>query len=504
MKEGNSTNTSTGLGEADARPEMEPSLWSLSRPGARGVRPAPSQLGEGASRIPSHLCRNRSLGLPELSELETVRHFTHLSQLSRGVDTHFYPLGSCTMKYNPKVMDRVPALQGFSDLHPLTDEEGMQGYLEALWTLAELLKEVLGMDAVTLAPAAGAHGELTGILLARKYFESRNEPGRTEILVPDSAHGTNPASASMGGFTVRTVPSNSSGHIDLALLDGALSDRTALVMITAPSTLGLFEEELSEVVRKVRAKGALLYMDGANMNAFLGVLRPGDLGFDIVHINTHKTLATPHGGGGPGSGPVGVKGFLAPFLPNPRIVRKEDRFSLEESPESVGKIRSFLGSSGVLLRALAYMRMLGEEGLRRVALYALLNANYLRKRLEGVLPGTGEGLCTHEFVLSARTLEKNGIRAIDLAKALLDCGYYAPTVYFPLIVPEALMIEPTECESRSMLDRFADDFIRVVGLSRTDPDALHRAPSKTPVSRPDEVRAARDPVLVDPFRDRIH
>lgn len=504
MKEGGLPITSNDdLVKTETRPEMEPSLWRLSRPGARGVRPVPFPVEGETSGLASHLCRKRSLGLPELSELETVRHFTHLSQLSRGVDTHFYPLGSCTMKYNPKVMDRVPALPGFSDLHPLTDVEGMQGFLEALWTLSELLKEVLGMDAVTLAPAAGAHGELTGILLARKYFESRNESMRTEILVPDSAHGTNPASASMGGFTVRTVPSNSSGHIDLLALDAALSERTALVMMTAPSTLGLFEEELSEVVRKVRSKGALLYMDGANMNAFLGVLRPGDLGFDIVHINTHKTLATPHGGGGPGSGPVGVKEFLAPFLPNPRIVRNQDHFSLEESMESVGKIRSFLGSSGVLLRALAYMRMLGQEGMRRVALYALLNANYLRKRLEGVLPGMGEGLCTHEFVLSARTLEKDGIRAIDLAKALLDAGYYAPTVYFPLIVPEALMIEPTECESRSMLDRFAEDFIRVVGLSRTDPDALHRAPCKTPVSRPDEVRAARDPILVDPFRDSL-
>ena len=501
MKEASVVSPSGASGTAGTRPEMEPSLWSLSRSGARGVRPVSTPVPGDPTGLPPHLLRERPLGLPELSELETVRHFTHLSHLSRGVDTHFYPLGSCTMKYNPKVMDRVPALSGFSDLHPLTDEEGMQGFLEALWTLSELLKEVLGMDAVTLAPAAGAHGELTGILLARKYFGSRNESHRTEILVPDSAHGTNPASAAMGGFTVRTVPSNPSGHIDLEALDKTLSDRTALVMITAPSTLGLFEEELSEVVRRVRAKGALLYMDGANMNAFLGVLRPGDLGFDIVHINTHKTLATPHGGGGPGSGPVGVKAFLAPFLPNPRVVRSGDRFHVEESLDSVGRIRSFLGSSGVLLRALAYMRMLGEDGLRKVALYALLNANYLRKKLEGVLPGTGEGLCTHEFVLSARSLEKSGIHAIDLAKALLDAGYYAPTVYFPLIVPEALMIEPTECESRAMLDRFAEDFIRIVGLSRTDPDALHHAPSRTPVSRPDEVRAARDPILADPLRD---
>ena len=486
----------TGDEKPNNRPGMEPSIWEISRPGARGVRPVSRPVE--VTDLPPSLCRKSPAGLPELSELEAVRHFTRLSQLSRGVDTHFYPLGSCTMKYNPKVMDRVPALSGFQDLHPLTDEEGMQGYLEALWTFSELLKEVLGMDAITLAPAAGAHGELTGILLARKYFEKKGETFRTEILVPDSAHGTNPASASMGGFTVRTIVSKPSGHIDLDALTEVLSERTALVMITAPSTLGLFEEELPEVVRRVKAAGALLYMDGANMNAFLGVLRPGDLGFDIVHINTHKTLATPHGGGGPGSGPVGVRSHLAPFLPNPRIVRSGKTFTVADQPDSIGRIRSFHGSSGVLLRALAYLRMLGQDGLRRVSLYALLNANYLRKKLEGLLPGTGEGLCTHEFVLSARSLEKKGVRAIDLAKGILDAGYYAPTIYFPLIVPEALMIEPTECESRATLDRFADDLTRLVRLAETDPGKLLRAPESTPVSRPDEVKAAREPVLVDP------
>ncbi len=485
------------------RPAMEPSLWKLSREQARGVRPV-QDVPEGAVKdLPSEVLRKISLGLPEISELETIRHFTRLSQLSRGVDTHFYPLGSCTMKYNPKVMDRVPALPGFFDLHPRTDEFAMQGFLGALWDLSELLKEVLGMDAVTLAPAAGAHGELTGILMARSYFRAKGETGRREILVPDSAHGTNPASAAMGGFTVRSVPSNGSGHIDLEALEQALSNQTAMVMMTAPSTLGLFEEELGEVVRRVRSRGALLYMDGANMNAFLGVLRPGDLGFDIVHINTHKTLATPHGGGGPGSGPVGVKAFLEPYLPNPRIVREGKEFRMVDRPESIGSIRSFVGSSGVLLRALAYMRMLGKHGLRRVALYALLNANYLKKKLEDVLPVTGEGLCAHEFVLSAKVLEKEGVRAIDIAKALLDEGYYAPTVYFPLIVPEALMIEPTECESRTTLDGFARDFRRIVERARSSPDELHESPSKTPVGRPDEVRAARDPILTDPLRPSL-
>lgn len=494
----------SGFMDSSSRPAMEPSVWQLSRERARGVRPV-SMVPEGATAdLPSSVLRQIPLGLPEVSELETVRHFTRLSQLSRGVDTHFYPLGSCTMKYNPKVMDRVPALPGLSDLHPRTDEFAMQGFLESLWTLSELLKELLGMDAVTLAPAAGAHGELTGILVARRYFQEKGETARKEILVPDSAHGTNPASAAMGGFTVRSIPSGASGHIDLDALDQALSERTAMVMMTAPSTLGLFEEELGEVVRRVRASGALLYMDGANMNAFLGVLRPGDLGFDIVHINTHKTLATPHGGGGPGAGPVGVKAFLEPYLPAPRIVRGDGTFRIEKDSRSIGPIRSFMGSSGVLLRALAYLRMLGKDGLRRVALYALLNANYLRKKLEGVLPVTGEGLCAHEFVLSAKTLEKEGIRAIDIAKALLDAGYYAPTVYFPLIVPEALMIEPTECESRTTLDGFARDFRRIVERARMSPDELHGSPKKTPVGRPDEVRAARDPVLTDPFRPPLY
>jgi glycine dehydrogenase subunit 2 len=496
------TSPATGHSSSDfpIRPAMEPSLWKLSREQARGVRPVQDVPEGGVEDLPFSALRQIPLGLPEISELETIRHFTRLSHLSRGVDTHFYPLGSCTMKYNPKVMDRVPALPGFFDLHPRTDEFAMQGFLGALWDLSELLKEILGMDAVTLAPAAGAHGELTGILLARRYFQARGETGRREILVPDSAHGTNPASAAMGGFTVR---SNASGHIDLDALDCALSDKTAMVMMTAPSTLGLFEEELGELVRRVRSRGALLYMDGANMNAFLGVLRPGDLGFDIVHINTHKTLATPHGGGGPGSGPVGVKAFLEPYLPNPRIVREDKGFRMVDNPESIGPIRSFMGSSGVLLRALAYIRMLGKNGLRRVALYALLNANYLKKKLEDVLPVTGEGLCAHEFVLSAKVLEKEGVRAIDIAKALLDAGYYAPTVYFPLIVPEALMVEPTECESRSTLDGFARDFRRIVERARTSPDELHKSPSKTPVGRPDEVRAARDPILTDPFRPSL-
>ncbi len=483
------------------RPEMIPTLWERSRPGARGVRP-PVVAATRDRELPSSLLRQTGPDLPCLSELEVVRHFTGLSHLSRGVDTHFIPLGSCTMKYNPKVSDKVASLPGFADLHPRTDPEGMEGLIEAMGLLSDLLKSLLGMDAVTLAPAAGAHGELTGILIARKYFESRNEPARKVILVPDSAHGTNPASASMGGMVVSSVVSKPSGHIDTEALSRALSPETAMVMITAPSTLGLFEEELSEVVRLVHDAGALVYMDGANMNAFLGVLKPGDLGFDIVHINTHKTLATPHGGGGPGSGPVGVKAHLAPFLPPPILESSNGRYHFGAVREdcTIGPVRSFLGSVGVLLRALSYLLLLGREGLPKVALYSLLNANYLKSRLEGVLPGEGPGLCAHEFVLSAKPLAASGVHAQDLAKALLDAGYYAPTIHFPLIVPEALMIEPTECESKEMLDRFADDLTRIVEWARRDPRGVLSSPVRTPVSRPDEVLAARDPVLKEPSR----
>lgn len=480
------------------RPPMEPTLWQKSRPGARGVFPPGVSPETLEGRFPERLRRKAPLSLPELSELDVVRHFTRLSHLNRGVDTHFYPLGSCTMKYNPKIMDRIAEIAGFRDLHPRSESEGMQGLLEVLHTLEDSLGHLLGMEAVTLAPAAGAHGELTGILIARRYFESKGDRNRTEILIPDSAHGTNPASAAMGGFTVRVLPSGSDGGVDLAHLAESLSEKTALVMMTVPSTLGVFEKDLLKMVEMVKASGALLYMDGANFNAFIGLLRPGDLGFDIVHINTHKTLATPHGGGGPGSGPVGVKAHLAPFLPSPRIRKEGDRYSLVSPETSIGPIRSFIGSSLVLLRALGYLRMLGGEGLRRVALYALLNANYLRARLSGTLPRTGSGLCAHEFVLSAKELGAEGLHASDLAKEILDAGYYAPTISFPLIVPEALMIEPTETESKETLDRFAEDFRRIVEIARSNPERIKGAPRRTPIARPDEVAAARDPVLTDP------
>jgi glycine dehydrogenase subunit 2 len=477
---------------------MESTLWQKSRPGKRGVLPPGEDPEHCMAGFPKNALRTLPLSLPELSELDVVRHFTRLSQLNRGVDTHFYPLGSCTMKYNPKVMDRIPEIPGLRDLHPRMDEDGMQGLLSLLHECEEVLESLLGMDAVTLAPAAGAHGELTGILVARRYFESRNEKKRTEILIPDSAHGTNPASAAMGGFTVHVLPSGPDGGVELIRLEEALSDRTALVMMTVPSTLGIFEKDLSRMVSLVKSAGALLYMDGANFNAFMGVLRPGDLGFDIVHINTHKTLATPHGGGGPGAGPVGVRSHLAPFLPTPRIKKDGERFSLEYPASSIGPIRSFIGSAMVLLRALGYVKMLGRTGVRRVALYALLNANYLRSLLDGVLPRTGTGLCAHEFVLSSKELASEGLHASDLAKEILDAGYYAPTISFPLIVPEALMVEPTETESKSTLDRFAEDFRQIVEMAKKNPDRVKGAPRLTPVARPDEVLAAREPVLTDP------
>ena len=480
------------------RPPMEPTLWEKSRRGAKGVCSPGTDPQAVAIKIPAQLLRSEPPSLPELSELEVVRHFTRLSHLSRGVDTHFYPLGSCTMKYNPKVMDRIPEIPGFRDLHPRMDSEGMQGLLEALSICEESLASLMGMDAVTLAPAAGAHGELAGILIARRYFESKKDRTRTEILIPDSAHGTNPASAAMGGFSVRVVASGPDGGVDLDSLRDALSERTAMVMMTVPNTLGLFEKNLKEMIALVRSAGALLYMDGANFNAFMGVLRPGDLGFDIVHINTHKTLATPHGGGGPGSGPVGVTRELAPFLPSPRVIKEEGRYRLASPEGSIGPLRSFIGSTLVLLRALGYMKMLGKSGLRDVSLYALLNANYLRVLLDGVLPRKGEGLCAHEFVLSAKEFSNHGLHASDVAKEILDAGYYAPTVSFPLIVPEALMVEPTETESKETLDRFARDFRTICEKARRSPEALKGAPRRTPVSRPDEVGAARDPILTDP------
>ena len=480
------------------RPPMEPTLWEKSRRGAKGVCSPGTDPQAVAIKIPAQLLRSEPPSLPELSELEVVRHFTRLSHLSRGVDTHFYPLGSCTMKYNPKVMDRIPEIPGFRDLHPRMDSEGMQGLLEALSICEESLASLMGMDAVTLAPAAGAHGELAGILIARRYFDSKKDQTRTEILIPDSAHGTNPASAAMGGFSVRVVASGPDGGVDLDSLRDALSERTAMVMMTVPNTLGLFEKNLKEMIALVRSAGALLYMDGANFNAFMGVLRPGDLGFDIVHINTHKTLATPHGGGGPGSGPVGVTRELAPFLPSPRVIKEEGRYRLASPEGSIGPLRSFIGSTLVLLRALGYMKMLGKSGLRDVSLYALLNANYLRVLLDGVLPRKGEGLCAHEFVLSAKEFSNHGLHASDVAKEILDAGYYAPTVSFPLIVPEALMVEPTETESKETLDRFARDFRTICEKARRSPEALKGAPRRTPVSRPDEVGAARDPILTDP------
>ncbi|MFP4071588.1 MAG: aminomethyl-transferring glycine dehydrogenase subunit GcvPB, partial [Desulfovibrionales bacterium] len=446
--------------------------------------------------LPESLRRATPPGLPELSELDVVRHFTRLSRMNFGVDSNFYPLGSCTMKYNPKFMEEIAALPGFTRLHPLIPQlrgAGLhtQGALEVLFETEQLLCEITGMEAFTHQPLAGAHGELTGVMLIAAYHRDRNNH-KTKIIVPDSAHGTNPASAAIGGYEVVSIESVN-GIIDPKVLAGVLDEETAAVMMTCPNTLGLFEDHLEEIVRMVHEVDALLYYDGANLNAILGKMRVGDAGFDVVHLNLHKTFGTPHGGGGPGSGPVGVSARLEPYLPISRVVKLEDgQFFLNyDYPKTIGYVAPFYGNFGVVLKAYAYILRLGREGLIRVSENAVLAANYLRKRLEDHLEIPYNRTCMHEFVASAAKQAQNGVRALDIAKALLDRGYHAPTVYFPLIVKECLMLEPTETENKETLDRFVDDLIEIVALAETDPAAVQAAPQNTPVSRLDEVTAAR-------------
>ncbi|RKQ88760.1 aminomethyl-transferring glycine dehydrogenase subunit GcvPB [Brockia lithotrophica] len=475
-------------------------IFERSVPGRRAIEflDAPS-FADVPLDIPEAYVRKAPPELPEVSELEVVRHYTALSQRNFGVDTGFYPLGSCTMKYNPRILEVVASFEGFRDLHPNAPEELVQGALAVLAGLERNLREILGMDAVSLLPAAGSHGELLGLMLVRAYFAERGEQ-RDVVLVPDSAHGTNPASAAMAGFRAVTLPSNSRGRLDLEALRRALAEhegRVAALMLTNPNTLGLFEDQILEIAERVHEAGALLYMDGANLNALLGVARPGDMGFDIVHVNVHKTLGTPHGGGGPGAGPVGVKGFLADYLPVPRVVRDGERFTLvEEAPKSVGRIRSFAGSFGVLVKAYAYILLHGPEGLRRVAERAVLNANYLFSLLKDTFAAPYPGPVMHEFVLSGKNVKaETGVRTLDVAKRLLDYGFHPPTIYFPLIVEEALMIEPTETEAKETLDAFAAALRAIVDEARRDPERVRSAPHTTPVGRLDDVKAARRPVL---------
>lgn len=446
--------------------------------------------------LPEGLVRRTKLDLPELSEVDLIRHYTGLSRRNHGVDSGFYPLGSCTMKYNPKRNETWARLPGLSLLHPYQPEATVQGALHLLYDLQQFLAEITGMDAVSLQPAAGAAGEWTGLMMIRAYHESRGEK-RTKVIVPDSAHGTNPASAAAAGFQTITIRSAPDGGVDLDALRAACGPDTAALMLTNPSTLGLFEERIVDIARIVHEAGGLLYYDGANANAILGYARPGDMGFDVVHLNLHKTFSTPHGGGGPGAGPVGVKAALRPYLPVPVVGRRSDGtyFLDADIPQSIGKVKGYYGNFGVLTRAYAYIRTLGPDGLKRVAEDAVLNANYLRVRLSKGYEVPYDRLSKHEFVLSARHFKPYGVRTLDIAKRILDFGYHPPTVYFPLNVEEALMIEPTESESKETLDAFADALLQIAREATETPEVVKGAPHETVIDRLDEVQAARSPVL---------
>jgi glycine dehydrogenase subunit 2 len=469
-------------------------IYEKSRPGRRaGKVPVPDL---PVPEVPSGLRRARPPRLPEVPENEIVRHFTALADRNFGIDTGFYPLGSCTMKHNPRVNERVVALPGFRDLHPLQEDEAAQGALELMWRLQEILAEVAGLPGVTIQPAAGSQGELTGLMLMRAYFDDRGEHDRRVIITADTAHGTNPASVTMAGFELAKVATTERGNLDLDDLRAKVDEHTAGLMLTNPSTLGLFDEGIEEVAEIFHGRGALLYYDGANLNAVVGRSRPGDMGFDIVHYNLHKTFSQPHGGGGPGGGPVAVRASIEPFLPAPLVVRDGDVLRLDhDRPKSIGRVRGYAGPFGVFVRSYAFMRAYGPE-LRAMSETAVLNANYLLARLRDAYELPYDRLCMHEFVLSARRLKReHGVTALDVAKALMDRGIHPPTIYFPLVVPEALMIEPTETETKERLDDFVDAMREIAELAASDPERLHAAPLTRPVRRLDEVKAAKEPVV---------
>jgi glycine dehydrogenase subunit 2 len=472
----------------------EPVIFERSRPGRRGVAVPPLDVPE-APPLPPEFLRD-DLPLPEVSELDVVRHYVRLSQLNFAIDSVFYPLGSCTMKYNPKAHEEAARLRGFQQIHPLQPTETVQGALELMFNLQEALAEISGLPAVSLQPAAGAQGELTGILMIRAYHRERGETGRTVVLVPESAHGTNPATAAMAGFTVKPVRADRAGNVDLDQLRSLLGPEVAAMMLTQPSTLGLFDPNIEEIARLIHASGALLYGDGANLNAILGKVKPGDCGFDVLHINLHKTFTTPHGGGGPGAGPVCASAALADYLPDPVVGRRADAYVFLHPPKSIGKVRAFFGHFGMFVRAYAYIRSLGAEGLREVSEHAVLNANYLRARLQDVYDLPYDRICMHEVVFSgSRQKQQSGVRTLDIAKRLIDYGYHPPTIYFPLVVDEALMIEPTETESKETLDGFIEAMRAIAAEAAADPDLLRAAPTTTPVGRLDEAQAARRPDL---------
>ncbi|MFN2108830.1 MAG: aminomethyl-transferring glycine dehydrogenase subunit GcvPB [Anaerolineae bacterium] len=477
----------------------EPLIYELSSPGREGVKPPKLDVPESA--LPQDWLRE-SLPLPEVSEIDVVRHYLRLSQLNYAIDKGMYPLGSCTMKFNPKINEVTARLPGFTGVHPLQHPNVAQGAMYVIYSLQEYIKAIGGFAGVTLQPAAGAHGELVGVLIMRKYHLDRGETQRDTILVPDSAHGTNPASTSMSGLRVVEIPSDARGNVDLDALRSQVCERVAGLMFTNPNTLGLFEEHMEEVIDIVHGCGGLVYGDGANMNALTGIMRPGDAGIDVMHFNLHKTFSTPHGGGGPGSGAVGVAPHLADYLPGPIVVLdpelSEDEdpyFIFYDPPKSIGRVKAFWGHFGIMVRAYTYIRMLGGEGLRRSAEHAVLNANYLLSRIKDHYPLPYDRICKHEFVVEGHFKDAPGVHALDIAKRLIDYGVHPPTNYFPLIVPEALMIEPTETESQQSLDNYADILLKIAKEAHETPELLHAAPQNAPVRRLDEVRAARHPVL---------
>jgi glycine dehydrogenase subunit 2 len=470
-------------------------LFEISHPGRRTHRLPASDVPavDVAKLLPITAVSDTPPALPELGEIDLTRHYVNLSKRNMSIDTNFYPLGSCTMKYNPKRHERLSALPGMANIHPLQSDESCQGMLRMLWEMQNILGEIAGLPAVSLQPAAGAQGELTALLVAAAYFKDRKEK-RTRVLIPDSAHGTNPASAAIAGFETVSIKSNGKGLVDMDDLKSKLDDQTGVFMITNPNTLGLFDVQIAEITKLLHDRGGLVYLDGANMNAIVGITRPGDFGADMMHYNVHKTFTGPHGAGGPGSGPIAVRDFLAPYLPSPMIVKDGDTFRLDYNrPLSIGRVRSFFANVGILLRGYCYIRTLGPEGLREMTQNAVLNANYLLAVLKETFEVPHGDRCMHEFVASARQLKREKrITAMDIGKRLLDYGYHAPTVYFPLVVPEAMMIEPTETESKQTLDAFAAVMNKIRG---EDADFLHDAPHTTPISRPDEIKAAKEPIL---------
>ncbi len=472
-------------------------IFEKSSPGRTGAYKCKSEgkSEDALSFIPEELRTSNPPDLPEVSELDVIRHYTRLANKNMGVTSNFYPLGSCTMKYNPCVNEEIASMDSFVNIHPYQPQSTVQGALELMWLLEKYLNEITAMDGFTLQPAAGAHGEFTAMLIAKKWFKDKNE-NRNVILVPDSSHGTNPASAAMGGFQVTQIASNENGLVDLNDLDEKLNEKTACFMMTNPNTLGLFEKDILKIADKVHSKGGLLYYDGANLNATLGLVRPGDAGFDFVHVNVHKTFSTPHGGGGPGAGPVGARGLLAEYLPRPRVKYDGEKWSLDyDCPNSIGRVQAFYGNFSVLVKTLAYILSIGKDSITDVAKLSVLNANYLLAKLKNIFAIPYGDSCMHEFVASAEPQSKLGVKAMDICKRMLDYGYHAPTVYFPLIVKEALMIEPTETESKETLDDYAEIISKIQLEIEQEPEKLHNAPITTPLRRLDDVSAARHPNL---------